>query len=61
MGPKYKVGDYLAIYCGEGEGCCFYVRGRRCRVDGKWEYDAGSYGWRDEGSICTEAYARMFP
>lgn len=59
--PRYKVHDYLTIYCGHNEGCCFYVRAIRRRDDGKWEYDTGSYGWREEGTISTEGYARLFP
>lgn len=63
--PRYSVGDYLIIYCGANEGCCFTVHGirwseaDRWRADG-WEYDTGSYGWRAENTICTEAHARLF-
>ena len=68
--PEYEVGQYLTIYCGENEGCCFTVKGREWRpefwtgthrTDAGWWYDTGSYGWRSERTICTEAHARMFP
>jgi len=63
---KYRVGDYLAIYCGESEGCCFTVKNvRRAPASHwhpeRWEYDAGMYGWRPENTISTEAFARLHP
>lgn len=63
--PKYDTGDYLIIYCGQDEGCCFTVKARRW-TDGNqwqkagWEYDTGSYGWRPENTISTEGWARVF-
>jgi hypothetical protein len=59
--PTYKVGDYLIIYCGRNEGCCFTVKGVRWSFGAGWEYDTGAYGWRPENSISTEGFARMFP
>jgi len=64
--PKYKAGDYLTIYCGLNEGCCFIVCGVRWANDdrwqpARWEYYTGMYGWRAENTICTEAYARLVP
>lgn len=63
--PKYKIGDYLVIYCGLNEGFNFNVRGVRWAErdqwqPDRWEYDTG-YGWRPENTICTEGWARMFP
>lgn len=68
--PEYEIGDYLTIYCGLNEGCCFTVRGREWREQSHvggyvtragWYYDTGSYGWRAENTISTEAHARLFP
>lgn len=63
--PKYAIGDYLIIYCGLNEGCCFTVRGVRWAEanpwqPARWEYDTGAYGWRPENSISTEAHFRLF-
>lgn len=60
MTARYAVGDYLIIYCGRYEGCCFTVRGVRAGDKG-WEYDTGAYGWRSENTISTEAHYRRFP
>lgn len=64
--PEFKVGDYLIIYSGRYEGCCFTVRDVRLAPANqwhseRWEYDTGAYGWLPEGSVCTEQHARMFP
>ena len=64
--PEYAIGDYLIIYSGANEGCCFTVRGVRLAPASawqpqRWEYDTGAYGWLSEGSVCTEAHARLFP
>lgn len=68
--PQHEVGAYLTIYCGENEGCCFWVRAREWReaewcgihlIPAGWWYHTGSYGWRRESTISTEAHARMFP
>lgn len=66
MAPAFKVGDYLTIYCGFNEGCGFTVRQSRwAQADpwrpAGWEYDTGSYGWRRENTLSTEAHARLFP
>ncbi len=63
--PDYSVGQYLTIYCGADEGCCFWVRARRWALadawrPAGWEYDTGAYGWRRENTISTEAHARFF-
>lgn len=67
--PDYKVGDYLTIYCGANEGCCFTVRAVEWReaeqvgehaIPAGWFYDTGAYGWRQEKTVCTEAHARLF-
>lgn len=65
VSAKYKLGDYLIVYSGANEGCCFTVRGVRWSDgdvwrDAGWEYDTGPYGWRSEDTISTEAYARLF-
>ena len=62
---QFAVGDYLTIYCGANEGCCFTVRAVRWAAAAVWrtacwEYDTGSYGWRAERTISTEAHARLF-
>lgn len=63
--PDYKIGQYLTIYCGLNEGCCFWVRSVRwAEADlwrsAGWEYDTGGYGWRRGSTISTEAHARLF-
>lgn len=55
---EYEVGDYLIIYCGRDEGCCFTVRAKEKR-DGRWWYDTGAYGWRAENTISTEHWYRL--
>ena len=64
--PEFKVGDYLTIYCGLNEGCCFWVKGVRWAEEDQWrpagwEYDAGQFGWRRENTISTEEFARLHP
>lgn len=66
---QYRVGDYLVVYSGDNEGCCFTVTAvawheaewvGQHRVEAGWFYD-GAYGWKPEKMICTEAHARVFP
>lgn len=64
--PEHKIGDYLIVYCGQHEGCCFTVKDvRRAPANvwqpERWEYDTGSYGWRSERTVCTEQHARLYP
>lgn len=53
--PKYKVGDYLKVYCGTYQDHCFYVKEVRYNHDhNKFEYlyDSGIMGgWYLEGSV----------
>ncbi len=65
--PKYKVGDYLTVYCGRYEGHCFTVKAVRWADADQWqpegwEYDCGHMiGWRRENTISTEQFARLHP
>lgn len=68
--PEYEIGQYLIVYSGYGEGCCFTVKGRKWHdqervgnyvIPAGWWYDTGILGWKSERTICTEAHARLFP
>lgn len=52
--PKYKVGDYMRVYCGSYEGHCFSIKDVRYNHDrSTFEYLYGGFmgGWYAEGAI----------
>lgn len=52
--PKYKVGDYMRVYCGSFEGHNFWIKDVRYNYDrNKFEYLYNGYGWHAEGTIVT--------
>ncbi|MDI6027032.1 hypothetical protein QBK99_12610 [Corticibacterium sp. UT-5YL-CI-8] len=53
--PKFKVGDYMEIYCGWNEGHCFRIEDMRFNHDHRtFEYLYGNVimgGWHAENAL----------
>lgn len=52
--PAYAMGDYMEIYCGHREGCCFWIKGIRYNHDIEaFQYLDGTFsgGWYGENQL----------
>lgn len=56
--PRWKVGDYVKVYCGSNQDHCFTVKDIRFNADtDQFEYHYPFYGWYGERQL-TDASNR---